>query len=105
MRAIILAAFVAAAIPAVACAQAAKTAPAAAAAAYNTTDYDLGTLIDNPTTKAVLDKHIPSMINSDQITMARGMTLRGLQQYAGDTLTDAKLAVIDAELAKIPVKK
>lgn len=87
----------------------APAAPAAPAAptgkVYNTTDYDLGTLLDNADTKAVLEKYIAAMVNNDQIGMARGMTLRSLQQYAGDTLTDELLAKIDADLAHIPVKE
>jgi hypothetical protein len=76
----------------------------AAAPAYSTTDTDLGTLLDNPATKAVLTKYIPQMIANPQIDMARSMTLKQLQSYAGDQLTDQTLAKIDADLAKIPVK-
>ncbi|MDE2410153.1 MAG: hypothetical protein KGM18_00095 [Sphingomonadales bacterium] len=83
----------------------AADAPAAAAkAAYSTADTDLGTLLDNPATKAVLSKYIADMISNPQIDMARSMTLRQLQSYAGDKLTDDTLAKIDAELAKVPGK-
>jgi hypothetical protein len=37
--------------------------------------------------------------------MARGMTLKQIQQFAGDAVTDEALAKIDADLAKIPAKK
>lgn len=93
-------------------AAAAQTAPAPAPApasdaapAYSSAGTDLGTLLDNPATKAVLEKHIPELISNDQIQMARSLTLKGLQQYAGEVLTDAKLAAIDADLAKVPAKK
>jgi hypothetical protein len=80
--------------------------PASAAAAhYTTQDTDLGTLLDDPAAKAVLLKYIPTIINNDQIDQARSMTLKSLQGYAGDTLTDKALADIDAEFAKLPAKK
>lgn len=81
-----------------------QPAAAAAAPAYSTKSTTLGDLLDNPDTKAVLDKHIEAMVNSDQIGMARGMTLDTLAQYAGGTLTPEVLAAIDADLAKVPPK-
>ncbi|MGR4863103.1 hypothetical protein [Caulobacter sp. LARHSG274] len=64
----------------------------------------MGDLLDNPATKAVLDKYIHDMISNEQISMARGMTLKALQPYSGEALSDAVLAKIDADLAKIPAK-
>jgi para-nitrobenzyl esterase len=61
----------------------------------------LGTLLDDANAKAVLMKHIPGLVSNEQISMARGMTLKQLQQYAGDALTDAKLAEIQADLEKL----
>ena len=59
---------------------AASPAPAHAAhAKLNTTDTELGVLLDN-----------------------RAMTLKSIQQYAPDDVTDARLAAIDADLAKLP---
>lgn len=74
-------------------------APAAAKLSVETTD--LGTLLDDAGAKAVLAKHIPDMIANEQISMARGMTLKQLQGFAGDALTDAKLAAIQADLDKL----
>lgn len=74
-------------------------------AAYSTEATDLGTLLDDPAARAVLEKHVPTLINNSQIEMARSMTLKGLQQYAADTVTDAALAAIDADLAKLAKKK
>jgi hypothetical protein len=85
-------------------ADAAVAAPAATAA-FTTADTDLGTLLDNPATKAVLEKYIAEMIANPQIDMARGMTLKQLQSYAGDKLTDEALAKIDADLSKVPAAK
>jgi para-nitrobenzyl esterase len=83
----------------------AASAPAPAPAHYTTADTDIGTLLDDPAAKAILDKYIPGMTTSDQIDMARGMTLKAIQPYAADKITDAVLANIDAEFAKLPPKK
>lgn len=84
----------------------APTPPAAAATGghYTTADTDLGTLLDDPAARAVLMRHIPAVISSEQINMARSMTLRGLQAYAGEALTDETLAAIDRDLAALPAR-
>ncbi len=76
----------------------------AAEPAYSTASSDIGTLLDNPETKAILEKHIPEMVSNAQFEMARPMTLKAIQSYAGDALSDEKLAAIDADLAKIATK-
>lgn len=75
----------------------------AAETKYSTAETQIGTLLDNPETKAVLDKHIPSFASNPQISMARAMTLKQIQGFAGDGLSDELLAKIDADLAKIAV--
>jgi len=108
MRTLVFACAVAALVPATAFAQAtpAPAAPASTAPAhYTTADTEIGTLLDDPAAKAILEKNIPGMTTNDQIDMARGMTMKGIQQYSPDQITDAKLAAIDAEFAKLPVKK
>lgn len=76
----------------------APAAAPAAAATYSTAETPLGDLLDNPATKAVLQKHLPDLVNGEGIDMARGMTLKALQGYAADQVTDEKLAAIDADL-------
>lgn len=76
----------------------------AAEAKYTTAETQIGTLLDNAETKAVLDKHIPTFASNPQIGMARAMTLKQIQGFAGDGLSDEVLAKIDADLAKVPVK-
>jgi len=80
-------------------------APAAAAAPTETkwsSDSLVGDLLDYPPAKAVLIKHMPAIGQDDQIEQARGMSFRSLQQFAPDAITDAVLAAIDADLAKLP---
>ncbi|WP_395327006.1 hypothetical protein WBP06_09725 [Novosphingobium sp. BL-8H] len=89
-------------------AQAPSPAPQQATAAkghYTTADTTIGVLLDDPASKAILTKYLPDVVKSDQIDMARGMTLRSIQQYSSETITDEKLAAIDAELARLPPKK
>ncbi|WP_159982458.1 MULTISPECIES: hypothetical protein [unclassified Novosphingobium] len=76
-----------------------------AAPRYTAKDRYVGTLLDDPEAKAILAKHIPDIIRSEQIDMARSMTLKVIQQYSADQITDAKLAAIDADLTKLPPKK
>jgi len=100
--------FAAASLAALAAPAMAATAPAAPAATapaakqkYTTADTDIGTLLDDPAAKAIIEKHIPGFTTNEQVDMARGMTLKDVQQYAADEVTDAKLAAIDAEFAKL----
>ena len=71
---------------------------------YSTGDTDLGTLLDDSAARAIIDKYLPGFSSSEQIDMARGLTLKDLQQYSPDTFSDEVLAKIDADFAKLPVK-
>lgn len=83
--------------------EAASPAPAAAAAKLSS-ESDIGALLDNPGAKSVLEKYVPQLISNPQIAMARSMSLKQLQQYAGDALTDEVMGKIDTDLAKLPAK-
>jgi hypothetical protein len=86
-------------------APAAAPAPAASAPKhYTTTETPIGTLLDDPASKAVIDKHLPELATNPQIDMARPMSLKAVQPYAADKITDEVLAKIDADLATLPVK-
>ncbi len=74
-----------------------NAAPATAATAYSTADTPIGTLLDDPKAKAVIDKHIPGMTTDARIEMARGMTLAAVQQFAAEQVTDERLKAIDAD--------
>jgi len=80
--------------------------PAAASApAFSTSTSSIGFLLDNPATNAILTKYLPDLVSNPQIEMARGMTLKQIQSYSSDTVTDEVLAKIDADLAKLPASK
>jgi hypothetical protein len=63
----------------------------------------IGTLLDNPESKAVLVKIIPAVANNPMIDAARELPLEGLAPFE-PALTPQILAQIDAELAKIKKK-
>lgn len=77
--------------------------PAASATPAYSTKSTVGTLLDNPATKAVLVKYIPDMVASPQIDQARSFPLEGLAQFAPQ-LTPDVLAKINTDLAPIPAQ-
>ena len=86
-------------------AQAAPAAPAAQPAHYSVKDTPAGKLIDDPAAAAILKKMIPTVWANDQFQSAgRDLTLKAIQQYEPDALSDENLAKIQAELDKIPAK-
>lgn len=104
IRTVLIVSLAAAALPASASAAEPARPEAAAPAAkpkYSTAETDVGTLLDDPAAKAIIDKHIPGMTSNEQIEMARSMTLKAVQTYAPDDVTDERLAQIDADLAKL----
>jgi hypothetical protein len=92
------------AAPAFAADTPAAAAAAAAAKHYTTAETTIGVLLDDPAAKAILVKYIPDLANSSQIDQARGLTLKQIQAYAGDKLSDETLGKIDWDLSKLPAK-
>jgi hypothetical protein len=76
-----------------------------AESAYSTAGTTIGELLDNPQTRAVLDKYLPELGSNPAIEPARGMTLQAIEPFAPDTITADALAKIDADLAKLPAAK
>ena len=98
---VLAAALAATTVPAIAAtAQPAAQAPAAKQA-YTSADTDIGTLLDDAAAKAIVEKYIPGFTTNPQVDMARAMTLKAVQAFAPDEVTDDRLAKIDAELAKL----
>lgn len=84
---------------------AAQPAPAADAPVmehYSAGDTPIGTLLDDPAARAILDKYVPMIARSPRPEMVRPMTLRSIQGYALSVLSDGTLDKIDAELASLP---
>jgi hypothetical protein len=91
-------------VPALAAAP--PTAPAAAPAAhYSATTTLVGKMLDDPAANALLKKMIPTVYANEMFqTSGRELTLKDIQQYEPEALSDANLAKLQAELDKLPAK-
>jgi len=79
--------------------------PAASAAHYSVATTLVGKLLDDPAVDALLKKMIPSVYANEMFhSSGRDLTLKAIQQYEPEALSDANLAKIQAELDKLPVK-
>ncbi|WJM25290.1 hypothetical protein QUC32_09110 [Novosphingobium resinovorum] len=106
LRQIFIAGTMAFAVAAPAWASAAEPAAVSApSGTFSTSTSSIGTLLENPATSAILTKYLPDLVSNPQIEMARGMTLKQIQSYSSDTVTDEVLAKIDAELVRVPAQK
>jgi hypothetical protein len=107
-RSLILAALAVAATPAVIApvlAGEAPAEPAAPSAHYSVSATTVGKMLDDPVANALLKKLIPSVYANEMFhTMGRDLTLKEIQQYESEALSDANLEKIQAELNKIPAK-
>ena len=68
-----------------------------------TSDSQMGEILDNPSAKSILDKHVPGLADNPQMQQARGMSLRNLQTFV-HALTNETLAKIDKDLEETPKK-
>jgi hypothetical protein len=77
--------------------------PAASAEAprYSTSDTPMRVLMADPAAKAVLVKHVPSLAAGGNNAAIQNVTLKAIQGYAPQVLTEKVLADIDADLAKL----
>jgi hypothetical protein len=72
---------------------------------YSATTTLVGTLLDDPAANAILKRLIPTVYANDMFqTMGRSLTLKAIQQYEPDALSDENLAKIQAEFDKLPTK-
>ena len=65
------------------------------------TTSDIGALVDNPASKAILEKHFPGLSANPALAQARSLNLRAVKQFLPG-LTDEKLVLLDEELGLIP---
>jgi hypothetical protein len=68
-----------------------------------TMDTTLGTLLDNPQAKAVLEQYVPGVSTNPMVGMARGMSLNmllSMPQAAQLGLTKEKAEMVLAEINK-----
>jgi para-nitrobenzyl esterase len=77
----------------------------APAAHYSVATTLVGTMLDDPAANALLQKMIPTVYANELFkTSGRELTLKAIQQYEPEALSDENLAKIQAEFDKIPAK-
>ena len=71
-------------------------------AGYSVATTRVSVLLDDPKSAAILERLIPEVYANELFqTMGRSQTLTAVQQYEPASLTDAKLAEIQAEFDKL----
>jgi para-nitrobenzyl esterase len=73
------------------------TAPERAPVHYLVGETVMELMIDDPRAKAVIDKHLPGLTDSEQIGLAGGLTLQDLEQFLPQIVTPEKVAAIQAD--------
>ena len=74
--------------------------PAAPATGKLSTASTVGTLLDNPKAKAVLEANVPDVVKNPMFQQARELAFKDISQFE-PVLTPAMLAKIDADLSKL----
>ena len=83
----------------------AQTPAAAQPAHYSVNDTMVGKLLDDPAATEILKKLIPTVYANEMFqTAGRSLTLKAIQQYEPQALSNENLARIQAEFDKIPAK-
>jgi hypothetical protein len=83
-----------------------KAPPAEAATpAFSSSATTIGDILDNAEAKAVVEKHLPGFSSHPQIDMARSFTLKAVQGFQPEMITDEILAKIDADFAAMAAPK
>ncbi|WP_309643280.1 hypothetical protein [Phenylobacterium sp.] len=86
---------------ALAAAPALAQAPAAAPAAPSVEKSPIVDLVGNPTTKAIVEKHIPQLVAHPAYDQFKEMTLRELVPLSQGALTEEILTAVQADLDKV----
>lgn len=68
---------------------------------YSVEESEIGALLGYSDAEEVLARHIPGLPELRQIEVARPLTLKDIQPYYPELITDERLAAIDAELSKL----
>ena len=67
-------------------------------------DTKLGTLLDHPTAKAIIEKYVPGISSNPMIGLVKGMTLNALiatPQAAQYGITKEKVEAVLSEINKV----
>jgi hypothetical protein len=105
LRILVLAGLASGALPTMIVPTFAAESAAAVAAHYSVETTLVGKMLDDPAANALLKKMIPTVYANEMFQSAgRELTLKAIQQYEPEALSDQNLAKIQAELDKIPAK-
>ena len=105
MLTVALASLAGAVVPMASAALLAADADAPQPAHYSVDKTLVGTLLADPAAVEILKRLIPTVYANDQFQSAgRSLTLKDIQQYEPDALSDENLAKIQAEFDKIPTQ-
>ncbi|HTY94029.1 MAG TPA: hypothetical protein VMC02_09085 [Steroidobacteraceae bacterium] len=105
IRILLLVGLVAGALPLTSVPTLAADVPGAASAHYSVATTLVGKMLDDPAANAVLKRMIPTVYANEMFqSSGRALTLKDIQQYEPEALSDANLARLQAELDKIPAK-
>ena len=103
-RSLILAVLATGVMPLIVPAHAADAATAPAAR-YSVATTLVGKMLDDPAANELLKKMIPTVYANEMFQSAgRELTLKDIQQYEPEALSDENLAKLQAELDKLPAK-
>ena len=64
---------------------------------YTTSSTLVGVILDDPEARAIVDKYLPGFSTEPRIDQGRGFTLAFMQKFDSKTITDEKLAAINAD--------
>jgi hypothetical protein len=78
-------------------------APTFATDAYSNDDTDVGTLLDNPQAREILDKNIPGFSARPDIDQARPFTMTFIQGFPQADISKQQLDKIQADFDKLAV--
>ena len=105
LRILVLATLAASAPPMMVMPAHAADAAVAPSAHYSVATTLVGQMLDDPAASALLKRMIPSVYANEMFhSSGRQLTLKDIQQYEPEALSDENLAKIQAELNKLPTK-
>ena len=78
--------------------------PAATTAVAFSADTPLELVVADPAAKAALDKTLPNISKHPAFDQFKAMSLRQLQPYASDKISDEAVSKVDADLKALPAK-
>ncbi len=78
---------------------------ASAGGPYSVSETDIGTLMEDPAARAILETYLPDTVSNEQFGMSYGFTLEFIQGFdPSGEISDENLSKIDAALKALPAE-